>query len=161
MTRTTVSRTGLYRLYDADDTLLYVGIAVDPSVRWRVHAGEKTWWHEVTRKTVEWHSTRLEAEAAEVAAIVTESPRYNVENSTTRTRGDAQGEYRSKYNKPRQIRVATQIWTDFGKAAKAVGTTRGALIAQFVRWYLSRPGATLPKRPDPDAWKSADTTEET
>lgn len=139
--------TALYRLFDAEGALLYIGIAVDPNTRWRVHAGEKTWWTEVASKTVEWFQNRLLAQAAEAEAIAIEAPRYNVEHSQTRRRGDARGEYRSKYPKPRQIRIATRMWLDFGHAAKAAGTTRGAAVGQFIAWYLRKPGAKLPPRP--------------
>jgi hypothetical protein len=70
----------VYRLYAADDTLLYVGIAYNPKERWRSHARDRadTWWPLVARRDVEWFATRTEAAAAEVAAIVTEQPLHNV-----------------------------------------------------------------------------------
>lgn len=155
MTQATKEQTALYRLFGEDGTLLYVGVAVNPRTRWSVHSREKSWWPEVASRSVEWHEDRPAAEAAEAAAIVTEAPRYNVEHSMTRQRGDARNEYRSPYPKPRQIRVATDMWRDFGRAAKAAGTTRGRVIAEFVRWYLRRPGATMPKRPDLNDWQTA------
>lgn len=39
--------TFIYRLYDSDGALLYVGITWNPWVRWRVHKKEKLWWGEV------------------------------------------------------------------------------------------------------------------
>lgn len=140
-------KTGLYRLYDTEDALLYVGIAVDPAARWKVHAGEKSWWSQVTRKAVDWFPNRWAAEAAEESAIVAELPRHNVTHSTTRKRGDAKGEYQSKSTPVRRVRVAAQMWSDFGKAAGAAGTTRAALVVQFIAWYLRKPGAKLPTRP--------------
>ncbi|MCU1616151.1 MAG: hypothetical protein JWO98_3691 [Frankiales bacterium] len=161
MTATTTQRAALYRLFDQGGALLYVGVAANPRTRWSTHSKEKAWWCEVASKTVEWHGDRPTAEAAEVAAIVTEAPRYNVEHSTTRQRGDARSEYQSPYDKPRQIRIATQMWRDFGAATKAEGTTRGRVIAQFVAWYLHRPGAKALRRPDVSAWRPAvDATEE-
>lgn len=70
-------RTALYRLFDGDGDLLYIGIANDPQQRWERHRQIKDWWPQVARKTVEWHATRLEAAAAEEAAIQHERPRYN------------------------------------------------------------------------------------
>lgn len=69
--------TALYRLYDADETLVYLGIAYDPDVRWYQHSRDKKWWTNVARKTVEWHPDRDTAEAAELAAIRTETPLHN------------------------------------------------------------------------------------
>ncbi|MFI6140336.1 GIY-YIG nuclease family protein [Streptomyces griseus] len=69
--------TNLYRLFDKDGRLLYVGTSVAPQNRWEQHAREKLWWSSVSRATVEWHPGRTEAMAAERAAIKTESPLYN------------------------------------------------------------------------------------
>lgn len=56
-------------------------------------------------------------------------------------------------NKPgtqhRSVRVSEEDWKGFDEAAKRSGADRGTLIKQFIRWYLRRPGAKLPKRPDP------------
>lgn len=76
------SETAVYRLYDADDNLLYVGVGVDPSTRWRAHREQKEWWRSVVKITIERHPTRVEALRAEQAAIVTEGPRYNIVYST-------------------------------------------------------------------------------
>lgn len=69
--------TALYRLFNAEGGLLYVGIG-DLKARLTAHAREKPWWPEVARKTVEWHPSRSEAEIAELLAIRTEHPLYNV-----------------------------------------------------------------------------------
>lgn len=69
--------TAVYRLYSSDDRLLYVGITVNPKVRFRDHKAQKPWWHEVTRKVVEWYDTRPEAEAIEGAALRDERPLYD------------------------------------------------------------------------------------
>lgn len=69
--------TTLYRLYGADDQLLYVGTSVDPQDRWEQHSRNKLWWSSVSRATVEWYATRTEAMAAERAAIQSESPLFN------------------------------------------------------------------------------------
>jgi len=73
--------TTLYRFFDADDRLLYVGIAGNPGRRFHQHANGpdgKPWWSHVARSTMEHFDTREEAAAAEVAAIVTERPMHNV-----------------------------------------------------------------------------------
>lgn len=74
----TWKRTALYRLYDADDALLYVGIAFELSRRYNQHRKTKAWWPEVARKEVCWYEDRTQAEQAEVAAIRSEKPRYNI-----------------------------------------------------------------------------------
>lgn len=69
--------TALYRFFDADDRLLYVGIAVNPPARWQGHKGEKDWWYAATRATLTWFDSRAEAEKAEAEAIETEHPLHN------------------------------------------------------------------------------------
>lgn len=70
-------RTALYRLYDANGGLLYVGITYNPEQRWDAHRSDKTWWPEVASKVVEWYDTRPEALTAELDAIRTELPLHN------------------------------------------------------------------------------------
>lgn len=76
MTTATAS-TALYRLFDAADQLLYVGISTQPETRWTQHAADKPWWPLVQRREVEWHPDREAAEAAERSAIGAEEPLYN------------------------------------------------------------------------------------
>lgn len=73
-----MSRTALYRFYGEDDALLYVGITEHLGTRWHNHSRKKPWWPEVQRQTAEWHPTRAEAAAAEIEAVRTEHPRYNM-----------------------------------------------------------------------------------
>lgn len=71
-------RTALYRLFDGEGRLLYVGITFNPRDRWNGHSGTKSWWKDVMRREVEWYETRSEAEGAEYAAIRSELPLYNI-----------------------------------------------------------------------------------
>jgi predicted GIY-YIG superfamily endonuclease len=71
-------RTALYRLYDADGRLLYVGITTDPKTRFASHATYKSWWGQVARKDVTWlQGTWREALVTEAAAIRMERPKFN------------------------------------------------------------------------------------
>jgi len=70
--------TALYRLYDADGVLLYVGVTGNLKGRLATHAESKPWWPKVKRKTVEWHETRRSADRAEVQAIRSENPVHNI-----------------------------------------------------------------------------------
>lgn len=68
----------VYRIYDADDVLLYVGAANNVKDRLSYHSGIKRWWSEAARYEAEWYDTRDDAEHAEAVAINTEGPLYNV-----------------------------------------------------------------------------------
>jgi hypothetical protein len=70
-------RTAVYRLYDSNDVLLYIGVASIFGTRWHQHAGMQPWWPHVDHQTIEWHATREDAEAAGAEAIRQEKPVYN------------------------------------------------------------------------------------
>lgn len=70
--------TCLYRAFDAEGTLLYVGISGSVVRRLAEHSKDKEWWSEVTDVKVEHFATRADAIAAEAVAISCESPRHNV-----------------------------------------------------------------------------------
>jgi hypothetical protein len=78
MTTATAERTALYRFFNAEGALLYVGITKNFGQRWTNHAKSKPWWPEAQRHTAEWFDTRREAEAAEKQAVVAECPKYNL-----------------------------------------------------------------------------------
>lgn len=70
--------TALYRFYNEDSRLLYVGITGNLPQRLRQHHATKTWWREVATIKVQHFAERRIAAAAELAAIRTEAPIYNV-----------------------------------------------------------------------------------
>lgn len=70
--------TALYRFFDADGRLLYVGISDNIRSRWGHHRNHKSWWPDVARATVELFDTWGAAAEAEDLAIKTEDPLYNV-----------------------------------------------------------------------------------
>ncbi|MFI8300014.1 hypothetical protein ACIGCZ_29220 [Streptomyces nigra] len=51
----------------------------------------------------------------------------------------------------RQIRIG-EDWDDLDDAAKAMGTTRAAVIRELIRWYMRKPGGKLPERPASGPW---------
>lgn len=73
--------TAMYRMYDAEGELLYVGISVRPDKRVEQHARDKAWFRggEVEAVEVEWFDSRLRALEAEAVTIWQENPRYNLQ----------------------------------------------------------------------------------
>jgi hypothetical protein len=69
--------TYLYRCFDRDGQLLYVGITDDVDRRLRQHAVDKFWWPDVTKVTRMAFQRRTEALWAEWAVITTCHPIYN------------------------------------------------------------------------------------
>ncbi|MEU8371240.1 GIY-YIG nuclease family protein [Micromonospora tulbaghiae] len=72
--------TCLYRLYDREGRLLYIGITVNPQSRFGQHAEDKAWWPEVDTESIAlvWFDTRAEAEKLELLAVRDERPLHNV-----------------------------------------------------------------------------------
>lgn len=69
----------LYRMYDAEDRLLYVGISKSALVRLTQHAREKDWYKDIAYVTFEnLECGRAEALEIERATIRRENPKYNV-----------------------------------------------------------------------------------
>jgi predicted GIY-YIG superfamily endonuclease len=77
-----VKRCALYRHFDEDDVLLYVGISDNPTRRGTQHASGSEWAKFAMRATVEWLPCRSAAEAAELEIIETEGPVYNRAGAT-------------------------------------------------------------------------------
>lgn len=55
---------------------------------------------------------------------------------------------------PRQMRIPDDEWLPFDAAAKAQGQTRAAVTRELIRWYMRRPGAKLPVRPEAGPWSA-------
>jgi predicted GIY-YIG superfamily endonuclease len=72
------AQTALYRFFDEEGGLLYVGITQRFGQRWSTHMRTKPWWSDVRSHTAQWYADRPTAAAAEVEAIKTEKPRHNV-----------------------------------------------------------------------------------
>jgi hypothetical protein len=64
------------------------------------------------------------------------------------------------YDQPRQFRVPDNEWIPFEQATRSVPqanarSPRAAVLREFIRWYMRRPGAKLPQRPDAGPWSAA------
>ena len=67
----------LYRFYDSDDTLLYVGISSNWQQRLKQHYKNSNFHDEAVVITLEHFETREQVESAEKQAILSENPKYN------------------------------------------------------------------------------------
>ena len=76
----------LYRHFDKDGKLLYIGISLSPFVRTRSHRYDSDWFESVAQITIEWHETRESALDAECLAIFLEQPKFNTMSSLERLR---------------------------------------------------------------------------
>ena len=68
----------LYRFYDAQEGLLYVGVSRDHWRRRKQHSVSQPWYPLVRHQAITWYDSEDAAYAAEAIAIREEAPRFNV-----------------------------------------------------------------------------------
>ncbi len=70
----------LYRHFSADGGLLYVGTSANPLARTLSHSADSLWLVQTTLISIEWFISDLEANRAEIEAIQSEGPQYNIKH---------------------------------------------------------------------------------
>lgn len=78
MTEQLLSPCFVYRFFDDDDRLLYVGVAADVGRRIAQHRVTASWWPEATRGEFRCYPSREAALQAEALAIAVERPGRNL-----------------------------------------------------------------------------------
>lgn len=99
----------LYRFFDDEGVLLYVGITEAPLVRLDGHAAVQPWWHLVATASYEHFPTRAQARDAEVAAIQSEQPAFNVADNGNRALSERLAGWEARMNR-RAIAAARALW---------------------------------------------------
>lgn len=79
----------VYRLYDNDGYLVYVGISQDTRLRFAQHRRSGRFWNRVTYATVMSYDSRWIAEAVEAYVIANEGPIFNVDPGSIEARANA------------------------------------------------------------------------
>jgi len=72
-------RTALYRHWDAEGQLLYVGISLSAVQRLAQHKAGSHWSDSINKVTIEYFENREAAHAAERAAVQSENPLHNIQ----------------------------------------------------------------------------------
>lgn len=86
-------KTALYRHFDADGRLLYVGLTSSLDRRGREHRASADWWHQVKTTRAEMCLSKEHARDLERVAIRHEKPLYNKSNSKAPTPHNLQSAY--------------------------------------------------------------------
>ena len=81
---------GLYRWFDSNGYLLYVGISQTLFRRVKEHAKTADWITGASFMTVEWFENRHQVEEAEKRAIILEAPLYNLSHKPINDRKPSQ-----------------------------------------------------------------------
>lgn len=91
----------LYRHFNAENELLYVGVSVSILARLDGHRTNSHWFDQIVKITIENFPTREEALSAEFNAIRLEFPKYNVRNSLS--------EYKNRFSENRSILTISMV----------------------------------------------------
>lgn len=110
----------VYRMFDGEGELLYVGMTMNPTARFGGHRKNKPWWPEVATIALEQHPSRQSAAEAESRAIRRERPRWN--------------SVRYDCGRVRVVRVADNLW----EPAMATAALRGDILSEVIRDELER-----------------------
>lgn len=108
----------VYRHFDGDGRLLYVGMSRNALVRTAGHANAADWYGRIATITIERFESRMAASEAEVIAIMVEYPEFsNPTKSGASPRKD--GEMRGRKNSmtPDRVTAAEQMMADGVTAA--------------------------------------------
>ena len=76
-------KTSLYRHFDKEGNLLYVGISLNALTRLGQHSAYSTWYKSIANVTIEHFETREDALHAETKAIIKEKPAHNIQKTKT------------------------------------------------------------------------------
>ncbi|MEL6208074.1 MAG: hypothetical protein AAFR47_22615 [Pseudomonadota bacterium] len=157
-------KVSVYRHYDADGALLYVGMCDKVPGRQMGHLGSSPWVRQIARITIDLYPDRVSAHVAERAAIAIEKPRHNSPSPPVNDAERAELQQRKgrslgrapKYPFPtsEQAQQIQDLWYSGMKLAlltKEVQAMLGAPVPkswvrdQMVKWT----GSGARKRPQP------------
>lgn len=138
-----MTRTALYRHFDADGALLYVGITDCLPERDKHHTATSSWHGQVHKTETQWCLSRGHALALERVAIQYEGPAHNKAGSIT-CDNDQQPE------QPFREAIAdfVSIWGSRAAMAKAIGVGETTIHNWFAR-------GSIPSKYDEDLIRSA------
>ena len=129
----------LYRMYDAEDRLLYVGMTSRIESRIRQHGKVKSWWPSVATIRLEQYASRAEAAAAEAEAIRSEQPQFNIMLMPRPESGrKRQRVFVNESGGKSTVGVPNGPWEAFGAA---VGNRNRSKWLRMFDSFLSRQGA--------------------
>ena len=124
----------VYRAFDADDDLLYVGMSIETMRRLHSHQLTAAWWPDVATIRVGRFASREAALVAERAAIVAEAPRHNITYRpvANRLKRVAQRYRQAKAEYEEEIRRASEQGMSLRAIAQEVEVSHGR-VHQIVR----------------------------
>lgn len=131
----------LYRFFDAQNRLLYVGVTCNAFNRWSRHAGDKPWWPQVARTTVEHFPDRQSVLTAETLAIKAEKPKYNIRKVNTSA---SEPKVRPEPDRTSLVGAFCHSRADRGWQGQIIAEPApGVYRVQLFEWILGMPSAQV------------------
>lgn len=115
----------LYRHFDAQKNLLYVGVSLSAVARLSQHMNDSGWADQIASIKVERFPSRAEALAAETKAIQTENPKFNVQKVLRKEPERSEAHAREGVRLIRQ--VALKPVYNLTEAGQALGMSSSAV----------------------------------
>lgn len=98
--------TNLYRHFDANGALLYIGVSLNALKRLSQHQNLSPWFASISNVTIETFETKQEALLAERHAIERENPKFNIERLGARRLLESPALAKGEAMSPNQYRNA-------------------------------------------------------
>lgn len=132
----------VYRIYDKDNSLLYVGCTSDFGQRMNQHHNEREWGKEIFRTEVEVLPTKREGLEREGELVKTLSPRYNIRVST----GDWMGANQKRNFVQIIIRTSEEMKKLVRQEALEEDRSMNQVINSALRHYFKTPKGQGPRK---------------
>lgn len=136
--------TAVYRCYDADGRLLYVGMSINPQGRLASHRLYAPWFPRMVRFTAQWFPDRATARAEELRVMRAESSLHNQEGLTMPALGLVSPDH--TYWALEAVRLRRQKWS-IKDIAETLGTSRGRVTTILKMHHLAGAGWRHHRRP--------------
>lgn len=128
--------TAVYRLFNVQGELLYIGMSVDPDSRFRYHRVVHGWWSDVASIEVDRYPNRPLAADAEKRAIQSERPRHNRTHADHGDRAMSVAEVRSALAETVELVIEDQACV----VVTAYGARQAAIVPVEVAEAVDRHG---------------------
>ena len=143
-------QTTLYRHFNANGKLLYVGISLSALQRLSQHADHSDWYNEISRVDMEHFCDRPSAMAAEKKAVTSEGPLYNIHHKKKPNKTRYQ-EYAEKSRDDMTARVVFNPVYTLDEVEYVLGGIRRSALLRLMDvgqlGYYSVPSTRLDRRP--------------
>lgn len=125
----------LYRHFDANGSLLYIGVSLSTMHRLSEHQDHSHWFKQISRVEIEHYGSRALALQAERVAIKAEKPKHNIRHRWSQ-RDEAETQAQARYEIARQELTRTVVFHPvyhIEEVARVLGVSVANVMAAIER----------------------------